>query len=114
MVLINQKAWRYARFVHAMDIDPIAPGASTQFSTIESPSLKMEELPAQDSVVDGPNKSESMEMKRRPLQPLVMPFPGKNSSPDVSNQESPKLLINSIPKPFKAEPMAMEELPASS
>ena len=66
-----------------------------------SPSInnlpKLKQVPTTDY---GPEKEKSSP-------PLVVPFPGKQNDPllsvSLSKQESPKSLINNIPKPFKPE-----------
>merc|ERR1719458_976071 len=56
-----------------------------------------------DNQVTGEFESNEVATPTTPL-PLVVPFPGRTGPAQLVKQDSPKSLINNIPKPFKAEP----------
>ena len=56
-----------------------------------------------DNQVAGEFESNEVATPTTPL-PLVVPFPGRTGPAQLVKQDSPKSLINNIPKPFKAEP----------
>ena len=56
-----------------------------------------------DNQVPGDFENNEVATPTTPL-PLVVPFPGRTGPAQLVKQDSPKSLINNIPKPFKAEP----------
>ena len=75
------------------DAPPLSPKHKEAPSINNLPKLKINEtVPTEQEVPESPNQP-----------PLVVPFPGKTGPTQLVKQDSPKSLINNIPKPFKSE-----------